>query len=195
MTQHKVQQSKRFLENTRVQDKTSESINDSLRVKLQRRFVVVKYLYPLQNVLRRSKRKIIHIFSKWKFHWEHFLNKKETYNLEKMSHHLMRFIIYYWWKCKGWCIKGIVIFVKNKQRYSSYTQIRKTHQIFYIKKFKSWVQLGTEEEINLMTSSSCLSHARHIFETKDLGQGLTCSHRFISISLTLVYQLSNSAHI
>ena len=83
MTQHKVQQSKRFLENTRVQDKTSESINNSLRVKLQRRFVVVKYLYPLQNIVRRSKRKIIHIFSKWKLHWGHFLNKKETYNLEK----------------------------------------------------------------------------------------------------------------
>ena len=197
MTQHKVQQSKRFLENTRVQDKTSESINNSLRVKLQRRFVVVKYLYPLQNVPRRSKRKIIHIFSKWKFRWGQLLNKKRKLQFGKTSHRLMRFIIYYidWWKCKGWCIKGIAIFVKNKQRYSSYTQIRKTHQIFYIKKFKSWVQLGTEEEINLMTSSSCLSHARHIFETKDLGQGLTCSHRFISISLTLVYQLSNSAHI
>ena len=46
-----------------------------------------------------------------------------------------------------------------------------------------------------MTSPSFLSHARHIFETKDLGQGLTCSHRFISIPPSLVHQLSNPAHI
>ena len=46
-----------------------------------------------------------------------------------------------------------------------------------------------------MTSPSFLSHARHIFETKDLGQGLTCSHRFISIPPSLVYYLSYPAHI
>ena len=155
MTQHKVQQSKRFLENTRVQDKTSESINDSLRVKLQRRFVVVKYLYPLQNVLRRSKRKIIHIFSKWKFYWGHFLNKKETYNLEKCpivwcvllftldwnakDGVLKAFID--WLKCKGWWIKGIVIFIKNK--HSSYTQIRKTaSNILHQKSLKVGCNLG-----------------------------------------------------
>ena len=51
------------------------------------------------------------------------------------------------------------------------------------------------EEVNLMTSPSFLNHARHIFEAKDLGQDLTCSHRFISIPPSLVHYLSNPAHI
>ena len=134
MTQHKVQQSKRFLENTRVQDKTSESINNSLRVKLQRRFVVVKYLYPHQNALRRSKRKIIHIFSKWKFHWGHFFNRKETetYYLEKgqMVWCVLLFII------DGNAKDGVLealLFSSKTNRGIQVTQIYvKQHQIFYI---------------------------------------------------------------
>ena len=46
-----------------------------------------------------------------------------------------------------------------------------------------------------MTSSISLNHARYIFETKDLGQDLSCPHRFISISPSLVHYLNNPAHI
>ena len=46
-----------------------------------------------------------------------------------------------------------------------------------------------------MTSSISLNHARYIFETKDLGQDLSCPHRFISIPPSLVHYLSNPAHI
>lgn len=46
-----------------------------------------------------------------------------------------------------------------------------------------------------MTSSISLNHARYIFETKDLGQDLSCPHRFISIPASLVHYLNNPAHI